>query len=120
MGQFDSLYKCTLGGADFQLSKLKESNQSVRDGGRETARSITLAGEGWLEGTSGADLATKIAALRTATNTRGQDFTVTGLGGATYLQVLAAQCLNGGPHVDFEIEDSDTPLVQVIRFSVAA
>jgi hypothetical protein len=46
---------------------------------------------------------------------RGQNFTVTGLGAGKYCELLAATCLNGGPHVSFESIESDAPLVRKFK-----
>jgi hypothetical protein len=121
MGQFDSIYKASIGGVDFQLETLNESNEpEVDDGGLETARNVSIVITGWVEGTDGSGLATKIASARAGFTTRGVDFVVTGLGGAKYCELLAATCVNGGPHVAFEFLESDAPLVRKIRATITA
>lgn len=120
MSTFSSIYQCSLGGTNFQLTLFNEHNATILEEGLQKGRSISIDGEGYVEGSSGADLETKIAAVRAAFLVRGQDFKVTGLGGGKYCELLAATCLNGGPHVDFESVESDQPLVRKFKFSLVA
>jgi hypothetical protein len=120
MSTFSSIYQCSLGGTNFQLTLFNEHNAAILEDGLQKGRAISIDGEGYVEGTSGPDLETKFNAVRTAFLVRGQNFTVTGLGAGKYCELLAATCLNGGPHVSFESIESDAPLVRKFRFTLVA
>lgn len=125
MSEFDQIFRCTLGGTDFQLEDLtwSESPRIKRGVGR-FGTSVRVDGTGWMEAASASDFATKLGATAAAFRVSGEDFRVFGLGGNLYRELLAAQVNDGGPFVGFEelpgIGDSGAGLKRHYRFTVEA
>ena len=123
MAALDALLKCTYGTTSFQLSDYSYSEDPIitADLGR-TGTKNSVSGKGWVEGTDAADFAAKLAEVRNGFRTWGQDLTITGLGGTTEVQILAAYCRDAGPHVSFKMleQGSGTPLIKEFEFTVQA
>src|SRR4051794_30891565 len=122
MASYDTIYKASVGGSSFQLQKLRAVREKpiVEANLGCTGYDVSIEGEGWIEGTTQSDLATKLAATRTAFLISGQNITITGVNGVVVYQLLAARCRDSGPHVGFEMMETTRPLATAFRFSVVA
>jgi hypothetical protein len=100
----DTLHRCTLGGSSFQLEDFTYGGRPVVNSGVRIGTEVVLRGEGWLEAGDAAALAAAISAAMGSCQVSGKDFEVFGPGNVSLLKLPSAQCLNGGPHVSFEIE----------------
>lgn len=98
----------------------KESPMLENELGR-AGTTVLCQGEGFIQTADQATLQAAIAALTNKTRVSGADFTILGIGGVVVHQVLAAQCLEGGPHIGFEIpEDGGGPTLRRVKFDVQA
>lgn len=105
MALLDSIHRCSIGSAGFQLIDFEEVNEPVVRDGRQTGRRLSLRGDGWVESdpANPTDLAEKIVSAVSAFTLSGRDVIVYGPSGSTLRSIPAASCLNGGPHVGFRI-----------------
>ncbi len=82
--------------------------------------SVQLDGEGYVSTATPALLAAALAAVDAAARVSGADFALTTFGQVAH-QVLAADCIEGGPHVAFSVlPDRATPTYRRVRFSLTA
>src|SRR5687767_7592673 len=98
---FDSLLSLNIGGAHAQLHDYSLfSEPLVKEKRGRTGTHVRLEGEGCIEAadTSSA-FGAAIAAAVASFTLSGQNITVTEFGGSVVVQILAAQCVEGGPHV---------------------
>lgn len=100
---FANLLKCSLGTSEFQLADWAYKAEPILKDGQRTGTKHTVEGEGWVEASSESILATRIAAAVASFVISGQNFVVYGHGGVTMLELLAAQCSDGGPHITVEV-----------------
>lgn len=123
MAAFDSIFKLSIGSSGFQLEDYAYREEPiVKEGTGRTGTRAELSGEGWVEAASAAAFSTALAAAALSFGTSGQNVTVTGLSGVTEVSLLAAQCIDGGPHVAFEMlpQMPESPLVKRFRFNAVA
>lgn len=124
MAEFDLIFKCSYGSAAFQLVDYAlVSEGTFAQSGARTGTRVRVSGAGYVAAASPADLTGKLKDVRDAFQLDGRDLVITGLGGAVQLQVLAAQSLRGGPHVErFEFGESMRwpALVKPVTFQIFA
>lgn len=103
---FANLLRCTLGTAEFQLDDYAYSEEAVVEEGKgRTGTQTKVSGQGWVSGATAATFCANLAAVVESFRVAGQDFAIWGLDQTTReVDIPAARCLNGGPHVSFEIE----------------
>jgi hypothetical protein len=113
---------CNIGGAAFQLLSYGLKEEPVVDATKgRTGTKITLTGEGEITGTTQAELNANLSAAFASFGRSGQNLFITGLGGATEIALPAAACLNGGPHLTWQVEpQSDRPMQRNVQFVAAA
>lgn len=119
---FANLLKCSLGTAEFQLADWAYKAEPILKDGQRTGTKHTVDGEGWIEGASESILASRIAAAVASFIISGQNFTIWGFGGVAMLELLAAQCSDGGPHVTVEVQKQKpgAMLKKEFKFTVSA
>lgn len=102
MGEFDAILKCTYGGitVPMQLEDWSYDSKVIDDG---RSRTLSISGRGWIEAATWADLATAAEAVAAEMELSGRDFKVWE-GNVIARQILAAWCVDNGPHVDFQFE----------------
>jgi hypothetical protein len=82
---------------------------------------IALSGTGFIQSDNAADFLAVIQALTTYAQSSGSDFTIKGDNSSTLYQILASQCLDGGPHVGFKIlQAGNAPYYRRVTFTVHA
>lgn len=108
MAEFDLIFKCSYGGAAFQLVDYALTSEGTfAPSGARTGTKVRVSGAGYVAAASPADLTDKLKEVRDAFGLDGRDLVITGLGGAVQVEVLAAQTLRGGPRVErFELGES--------------
>lgn len=123
MAEFDSLLDCTLGTTSFQLVDYAYKEEAVVEEGKgKTGAKITISGEGYVSAASAAAFAAALLATQAGFRSSGQNFYITGLGGNYEVILLAAQCVDGGPHCSFEMlpQGDGAALVKPFRFTLTA
>lgn len=123
MAEFDSLYKCTLGGTGFQLREYGYKEVPiVEDGKGQTGVTLTVTGEGYVEADSAAAFSSALGSASNAFRVAHQSFQLYGLNGELEVTVLAGLCLDGGPFVTFEMmpQSSGSRLVKEFKFTLTA
>lgn len=123
MAEFDSLLDCTLGTTSFQLSDYSYKEEAVVEEGKgKTGAKITITGDGYVSEASAAAFSAALLATQAGFRSSGQNFYITGLGGNYEVIVLAAQCVDGGPHCSFEMlaQGDGVALVKPFRFTLTA
>jgi hypothetical protein len=84
-----------------------------------TATQVRVEGTGFIMATDPASFRAAIAAMETAVD--GANFIIYGQQESVLCQVLAANCLDGGPHIVFEVLDEEMgPLYARVKFAVEA
>lgn len=119
---FQNLLKCSLGTAEFQLADWAYKAEPILKDGQRSGTKHIVEGEGWVEASSESTLATRIAAAVASFTISGQDFVIHGFGGVKMLELLAAQCSDGGPHITVEVlkQKPGAALKKDFRFTVVA
>lgn len=110
---------CTIGSASFGLVRYDVQIQAVtKPGIGHYCDQVTARLEGQVQADSPADLSMALANVANSLKD-GQDVTITGLGGEQEFSCVAARCFDGGPFIDFEMEEeSPVPLVKMIRLTI--
>lgn len=117
---FPNVLSCTYGTSQFNLTDYEVRAEAITapNLGRLATR-VRVEADGYVTGASPADLTTKLSAFYTDVQTDGRDFIITGLAGNAEFSLLAAQCLNGGPHLDFRVvRDRPGPLIFPVKIIV--
>jgi hypothetical protein len=122
MGEFDQLLSLNLGGASFQLDDYGYASEPiVKDGRGRAGTRLRLTCTGWVsvgaEETTADYGAAVVAAVRSF-SVSGQNVEVKEFNGALLVQILAAWCVDGGPHVTFSLLPNKDGVGLVKRFSV--
>lgn len=103
MGAYDAFQKASVGGTSFQLDDYSVKDSAItRAGYGEIGRQIVVDGTGWVEAASPSAFVAALADVRSKFRVQGQDFRVYGLSELEEFSILAAQCAEGGPTIDFE------------------
>jgi hypothetical protein len=99
-----------------------QQSPMVRDQLGRVGTTLRCRGEGFLSTTDQPSMAAAIAALASATSYSGIPFILNGLGGGQLYSIYPAACLEGGPHIGFELLDDDksNATYQRVRFTVEA
>jgi hypothetical protein len=122
MGDFNAVSRCTLGGDAFQLEDYRLSESPVIREGTGRVRTVKrVTGTGWIDSADVAGHASVLAAARDSFGVSGQDFRIYEFE-TEMVTFLAAQCLDGGPHVAFEFLEQigDNALRRRVSFTVDA
>ena len=93
----------------------------VEDGLGRTLTAIKAEGTGFLDTVDETTLAAAIAAISAVTTVSGTPLTITGIGGVVQHQVLPPTCVDGGPHVGFDVlEQNSSVHHREIKFTLSA
>lgn len=121
MAAFDSILKASIGSTSFQLMDYSVRETAVtKEGLGRLGTKVVVQGDGWIEAADAAALTAAIAATLGSFRVDGQNVTITGLAGGLEYQLLAAQCVDGGPFVDIEIglqQQRGEALVKPVKFT---
>lgn len=120
MGSLDAFLDCSIGGTGFQLVDYSvRSDPVIEEGIGRVGTRVQIEGEGYIESVSQAAHSAAIAAAIAGLDVAGQDIIVKGFGGVVELQLLAAWCKDGGPHVSFQMlpQKDLSPLRRAFRFT---
>jgi hypothetical protein len=124
MGQLDTLHKCSLGTSDFQLEDFEYGKEPVVKDGLRVGDRVFIRGTGWVEAASATALATALAAAETPFSTSGDNVQIFGPQSSLMVDLPAAVCVNGGPHVSFKVgrglQDSAGGVLRRFDFQIAA
>lgn len=121
MVDYGGIFACSYGTTGFQaVSYALKQSPIVKEGVGRTGTRVEVTIAGTLEATDAAGMFEAVSAAQSQLSLDGQNLILTGLGGQIEYALLAAQCLYGAPHVDFEIADSDKPLVKDVKFTARA
>src|SRR5689334_15096148 len=112
MAEFDYLYKVSIGESGFQLTQFSASIEPiVKDRVGQTGARMTITGEGYVDYDNLGDATGKM-------QFPGQDIVVTGLGGQVEASLLAAECIDGGPHIRVELlKDNPAAMIKGVKFT---
>jgi hypothetical protein len=115
---YSQLLSCNYGTTALSVESyaVKES-AIVQDGIGRTGTDVQVGIDAFLVAADQNDLLAKMVALDADLNTDGRDLLIFGLAGLPEFSLLAAQCQNGGPQIDFEILPGPTALVKVIKIT---
>jgi hypothetical protein len=120
--EFQNLFLCSYGPADFQLTDYTVSESAeVKQGEGQLGTNAAVSGVGYVEGSSPADFAAKLAAVRAAFRAGGRPLFVYGLAGVLEYSLLPAASSDGGPHVqafNFLPSGDEPALVKRFTFTV--
>ncbi len=97
--EYPTILSATIGTSEFQVTNYTVSDQPLLKDGWPVGHTIEVGVEGYIQGTSADDLATKLAAFMAAAPSPGADLVIKGMGGKTLYRLMASQCMNAGPHV---------------------
>jgi hypothetical protein len=124
MRDFDSLLSINVGGAACQLADYSYfSEPLVKEGKGRTGTHVRLEGEGWIEaGQDSSAFGTRLLEAVASFSVSGQNIIIQEWGGPVKLELLAAQCVEGGPHITFTLDRNldGVGLVKKFRFSADA
>jgi hypothetical protein len=130
MGSYDDLLRCSIGDASFQLEDYSVEDAPVLEeiasgpgagtGATSYGRRYRLSCRGFLVGDDAADYAAKLQAFTRAVRRRSQNFIIYGLAGEVEFELLAAQCVQGGPYVTVKRSEQSqgSPLRRDLSFTV--
>lgn len=120
MGDFDTILRCSYGGTVLPVTLVDwDHGTSVVTPGKP-ARRAAITCDAWIDATDYTDLQAKIEAVVAALSVAGKDFKIFE-GSVVQGQILAADCKDGGPHVDINIDRGLTTAagVKAFKFSVS-
>jgi hypothetical protein len=123
MSEFDlsTLLRCSYGGSNFQVETMSvDSTPVVKEGMGRTGTKIKMTVDGYVSGGSAADLSAALTAVYADLAVDGRDFLVYGIGGNPIAVLYAAQCADGGPHIEWHSEPDTTPISQAFKLTVTA
>ncbi|MGE5608023.1 MAG: hypothetical protein ACM359_02110 [Bacillota bacterium] len=101
MAEIATLMTCSIGGNCFQIDDYEVASAPDFRLGILVGHKVTVAGQGYVAGTDASDFAAQLRATQGAFRLQGQDCVIKGLGGQVEFELLAANCLGGGPYVSF-------------------
>jgi hypothetical protein len=117
----DSFLSCSIGGANFRLQKYSVKRAAVVEENRGRVRwRVTVTGEGEAFGVDQASFTAAVAAASAAFSSSGQNLIIRGFNGSAMVSLLAASCVNKGPHFDFELGEHPAPFRQMVKFTANA
>ena len=122
MSDYSQYLSCSVGTASFQLRDFSmKAAPVVKANQGRVWTDVTITFEGWVDGTSPADLSTKLAQVTQSFGVPQQDVIITGLAGATEAAIYAIGCLEGGPFIEWEmLKGSDEILTRRFNVTVTA
>lgn len=120
MAEFANILACNLGGAAAQLTDYTYQTAPIvkEDKGR-TGTTVTLSGTGYVNADAGA-FGAAVRATVDQFSLSGADVIVSEFSGALLAELLAARCLNGGPHVGVKLLGNLDGTALVKKFEFAA
>jgi len=114
-----TLLSCSYGTSAFQVENVSvDSVPVVKANEGRTGTKITVQIDGYISADDPADLTTALTAAYANLGIDGQDCVVSGINGNPLLALYAAQCADGGPHIEWNCKPGGTPIRMDFRLKV--